>query len=130
MTTRAVNVPRKELEKTLKPLLPSKWRIVSSNAAVDNVKTTIVKLKQQTIERHPTSPGSVHLITFTATIDASEVGSTEAAEDELDDTVNELLHALDGLGLLWTKAQKVADNNRLAYDIDLTITSSPDPQEE
>jgi hypothetical protein len=85
-----------------------------------------VKLRQKTIERHPTAPASVHLITFVVTIDASTPGITQGAEDELDDNVVTLLHAFDGLGLLWTKAEKTADENRLAYDIDLTITSQPE----
>lgn len=115
--------PRKELAAFLTKVLPSSWHIVDSHTTVDDVPKTIVKIKQTTISPFKGAPQGFHAIDFIVTISAPNQRMQEA-EDRLDHEVNALLHALDDLaGLSWANAQKVVDDNRLAYDVSITISS-------
>lgn len=116
-------IPRKALAAALKPLLPRTWYIVDNQGTVDDVNRTVVRLKQLGITRLPQAPIGAHSVRFVITITAPNV-STQAAEDKLDDQVDDLIHALDGLNVEWTDATKVIAGDRLAYDINLTITST------
>lgn len=118
------NLAREQLAAQLRPLLPKSWRIVTTHESVDNLDVPVVKIKQKTIDRVPAAPAGRRVnVSFVVTIDASHVAQTQAAEDELDDTVLELIVALDAIGTAWTRAEKVIDDNRLAYDIDLSLTA-------
>lgn len=55
---------------------------------------------------------------------ASPLPATEKAEDDVDDKINTLLHAIDSLGIAWTSAEKVLSDQSLAYDITLSLTST------
>ncbi|SEM73404.1 hypothetical protein [Cryobacterium luteum] len=114
--------PRHVLAELLKPLLPLAWRIVPYQVTLDSPATVVVMLKQTRIERTAAAPQGAHDIGFTVTI-SSPHDDFEKAEDALDDQVNTLIHALDGLGIAWTTAEKVLDGTRLAYDITLTLIS-------
>lgn len=116
-------IPRKALKAALKPVLPKEWRIIPYETNPDVQATTVVMLKQESIERNPAAPLGAHDIGFTVTIE-SPLDGLEKAEDELDDGVVLLLHKLDELHIAWKTAKKVlATSGRLAYDITLTITS-------
>lgn len=115
--------PRTVLKNLLKPVLPKSWDIVPYETNPDVRFNTVVMLKQQRIERTPAAPQGAHDITFTVTIQ-SPLDGLEKAEDILDDQVNALLHEIDALGIAWTTAEKVLSNNRLAYDISLSLTST------
>lgn len=115
--------PRQELAAALKPLLPSKWRIVDSSTNLDALSTTVVVLKQLRIERAPAAPAGAHSIGFVVTV-ASPLPDSQRAEDDLDDSVNALIHAIDVAGISWTLAEKVMFDNYLAYDITLTVVST------
>jgi hypothetical protein len=116
--------PRLVLQGMLRPLLPRAWRIVPSQQTVlDTLSTTTVILKQLRMERHPAAPQGAHLVHFVVTI-ASPLPATEKAEDDVDDKINTLLHAIDSLGIAWTSAEKVLSDQSLAYDITLSLTST------
>ncbi|ONI63907.1 hypothetical protein ALI44B_04585 [Leifsonia sp. ALI-44-B] len=122
----ASNKPRHVLERALKPLVTAhpKWRIIPYQRNVDALSGVIVMLKQKRITRLPEAPDGLHAIEFTATI-VSPKTDTTAAEDELDDGVNALIHELDLAGIGWADAEKVKfDDQHLAYDITLTVTSN------
>ena len=114
--------PRLVLAGMLRPLLPRAWRIVPSQTNLDTLSTTVVMLKQMSLERHPIVPQGAHLVSFVVTI-ISPLHDTEKAEDDLDDKVNALIHALDTLDIEWTRAEKVLAGATLGYDITLTLTS-------
>jgi hypothetical protein len=116
-------LPRKALALALKPLVPKNWVIKDGMGTMDEVGKTIVKIKQLTIERLPAAPLGKHLIGFVITISAPNA-NTQAAEDKLDDQVDDLIHALDGLRYEWKTATKVIDENRLAYDITMNMIST------
>ncbi len=84
--------PRKELAAHLKAYLPKTWRIVDSHATVDDVQTTVVKIKQMGFERLKAAPQGFHQIDFVITISAPNLNTQ-------------------------------ADDNRLAYDIQVSISS-------
>lgn len=116
--------PRKLLADTLRPLLPKKWQIVETGRAVGNVPHTTVQLRQVSISRATAAPIATHDIEFLVTISAPEQ-ATAYAEDTLDYQVAELLHALDGINVRWTRCEKVTvgDGARLAYDLTVIATS-------
>lgn len=121
----AYSHPRTVLKELLKPLLPNTWRIIPHETNPDVQNTTVVMLKQESIDRNPAAPQGAHDITFTVTIE-SPLEGLERAEDILDDQVNLLIHKIDDLGIAWTTAKKVLapSSGRLAYDITLTLTSN------
>lgn len=117
--------PRAVLAALLKPLLPTGWKIIDSHRNVDVVRVTTVKLRQLKITRAPAAPDGAHDIEFTVTV-TTPFTDPAKAEDDLDGSVNALLHALDENRILWTDATKVLDNDHLAYDITVTLTSTKD----
>lgn len=114
--------PRDELAELLTPLVPRSWKIVKHQRNKSTLLVTTVTLKQLRIVRTPAAPLAAHDIEFIATITSPHADSVRA-EDQLDDQVNTLIHALDVKGVPWSSAQKVLDSDRLAYDITLTLTS-------
>ncbi|GAB3118409.1 hypothetical protein [Glaciibacter psychrotolerans] len=124
-----MTAPRKDLAALLKPLLPRTWKIVEHQTTTDVLTVTKVTLKQLRIVRTPAAPQGAHDIEFIVTI-TSALTDPARAEDELDDQVNMLIHALDRAGIPWSSAAKVLDGDSLAYDITLTLTSTPDPIKE
>lgn len=117
--------PRDQLAALLSPLVPRTWKIVKHQRSKGVLTATTVTLKQLRIIRTPAAPLGAHDIEFVATI-TSPHADTVRAEDQLDDQVNTLIHALDAKGIPWSSAQKVLDDDagRLAYDITLTLTST------
>ncbi|MGO2658425.1 MAG: hypothetical protein ACTH9T_04840 [Mycetocola reblochoni] len=115
---------RHQLAAALTPLLPPTWRIVPYERSIDRPSSVVVMLKQSTITRHPSAPDGAHLVEFVVTI-ISPHEDNAAAEDQLDDGVIELTHALDDAGLGWDTATKVSFADRfMAYDIAVNITTT------
>lgn len=117
--------PRKALAKVLKPLLPRTWAIIDSSRAIDRITRTTVQLRQTEIKRTPGAPLATHDIDFLVTIAVPEA-ATQAAEDKLDEQIDDLIHALDVAGLAWRDCRKVVtfEGQRLGYDLTLTIHST------
>jgi len=120
---RIINAPRDAVEKTLKPLLPATWRIAPAVTPADILSTTTVVLKQLAIIPLPVAPKGCHGIEFVVTIWSPKTDPVNAERD-LDDSVNVLIHAIDAAGIGWDRATKVSDDNRLGYDIPITISST------
>lgn len=116
--------PRSALEAALKPLLPAGWKIIRFQKALDNFTTPVVILKQSAITRLAEAPDGVHAVEFTVTIASPHI-DREKAEDQLDDNVNALIHAIDTLGILCTRADKAAfTDTYICWDIALSVTST------
>lgn len=115
--------PRKQLASLLRPVIPRSWKLVTSDRATDLSKTITVQLKQRRIIRTPQAPNGAHDIEFVLTVTSPNM-DLDKAEDQLDTAVNVLIHALDDAGIRWLNADKVANDERLAYDITLTVTST------
>lgn len=115
--------PRKQVATLLRPIIPRAWKLVTSDRAVDLTKTMTVQIKQRRIIRTPQAPNGAHDIEFVLTVTSPHM-DLDKAEDQLDTAVNVLIHAIDEAGIKWTNADKVANEDRLAYDITLTLTST------
>ena len=115
---------RQLLADALKPALPKNWQIVSGGRSVGQMPNTVVQIRQTAISHPAAAPIATHEVELLVTISAPEK-STGFAEDTLDYQVDELLHALDGMNVRWTKCDKVtiSDGTRLAYDITILATS-------
>lgn len=116
---------RKSLADALKPILPRGWAIVDSSRSVDDVEKTVVQVQMLRMSRLPAAPIGKHLIGMLITISAPEQ-SVQRAEDRLDEHIDDLVHALDELGIRWTGAEKVADpaSKRLLYQIPVDVIST------
>lgn len=118
---------RSELTALLIPLLPRDWKFVPNNRNIDVTSTPVLRLSQQSIQRHPTSPNSKLLVTFNLQIIAPGTDLARV-EDDLDELVGLLLLVLETLppAVAWSgPADKVLtsqDGGNLAYDVPLTIT--------
>jgi len=119
--------PRGLLLGYLKPVLPSDWKLIASEAEVQDSRGTVLRLSQRSITRHPASPNGAHLNSFILTV-AVVNQDIALSEDLLDDAVDTLLFAIDGLGgtVAWTTCEKGITNlgfEALSYDITLTIAT-------
>lgn len=118
-------IPRKRLAQLLAPMLPPAWRIIAwqDSLSRDTLSTTVVMLKQRTIKRAPAAPAGAHIVEFVVTI-ATALSDPAKAEDDLDDSVNALIHALESSRIHWESATKVqAGSDTLAYDLTVQILS-------
>jgi hypothetical protein len=109
----------------LKPLLPKTWKLVPFETNLDELspKTPVVVLKLQSIERHPSAPQGVRLVTYVLTIVEPKI-EPGPADDALDDDLIRLLQAIDLLpGIQAGKATRVVSGDHPAYDIDLTFST-------
>jgi hypothetical protein len=118
--------PRAALEAALKPLLPANWKIVPNSSALDASNVPVVQLFQQRIHRMEQAPEGFHLIDFTVQITSPFGADRARAEDDTNDSVNALIHAIDKAGILWTEATPFVspDEQSFGYKVELSITST------
>jgi hypothetical protein len=103
--------------------MPRKWRIIRSQTSLDTIGETVVMLKLSRITKNPAAPLSDHIAEFVVTI-VTAIEDPAAAEDDLDDSLITLLHALDGYDNLdWTGADKVSFSGHFAYDVTVQLTT-------
>lgn len=118
------------LEGQLKPVLPASWRIIPNQRIPETIDRITVMLSFTRIERLPEAPiGSLkNYVTITV---ADPHQDLVKAENALDDAVNELCTALDGLSdqLLWTGASKVLVKD-LYWGWDITVEIITEKEEE
>ena len=111
------------LEKQLKPILPDNWMIRKNHTSDGlNAKVTVT-FKHQRISKTSAAPGASleNRVVITVTHPSTDQAQ---AENALDDQVLEVCSALDTIeNLDWTEAEKVLDNDRLAWDITTLIYS-------
>ena len=114
---------RSDLASALKPHLPKRWMVVRADRPIDEIVVPTLMISQRTIEPAPNAAGN-HLVTFRLTI-MDPHDDENAAEDALDDEVDDLLFALDQVdGLWWTEAQKLTAQGKRAYQITLKAASA------
>ena len=118
------DAPRHVIAAAIKPMLPTRWKIIPYQRDPGVQLDTFVMFKQSDITRHPQMPQGAHLIVFTVTI-VSPYQDETVAEDDLDATVPVLLHALDEARIAWTECTKTMFGDRLSYDITLSVSSTP-----
>ncbi|NQX34051.1 hypothetical protein [Herbiconiux sp. VKM Ac-2851] len=110
----------------LKPMLPEKFRYVTSERNIDTLSAPTVIVTLQNIEPAPNIQAGSNLLTFRVTI-AVPTSNFDKAEESLEDAVLGLLAAFDDLpAFLWSGANKVRYEDSLAFDITLTVTSRKD----
>jgi len=121
---KAEKTVRQELADLLKPILPKGWVIVPNERAVEGTSHPVLRLSQQSLERHPQAPMGAHLVTFMATVIIPGADYVRS-EDVLDDAVNAFLFAVDSLpggSVAWGTADKKFFEDALGYEISLTVT--------
>lgn len=99
---------RSQLEATLKPLLPKRWKLIPYQDNVDELETTTVMFKLLRMENATETPISAFKFTFAITVvePGNDMVKVEAA---LDDHVEDLWQLLEKK-IPWTKptlAEKV-----------------------
>lgn len=117
-------IPRADLADTLKPTLPSTWRLIDHVADADNAEQTTLRLTQLTLRRVPQAPRSRAVeVVFEAVLTVA--GEDMAgAEDRLDDELLEWLVVVTRLGLTWTDFTKTkTSEGRLGYRGELSTSA-------
>jgi len=118
-------IARKVFADALRPLLPKGWQLVDGSRSVDVTKKTVVRIRQASIRPHRAAPIGYHEVSLVVNIRIPEQ-STEAAEDRLDAEVDDLIHALAGINVLWENAEKVlmdTTTKTLGYDLTVIVGS-------
>lgn len=113
---------RTQLETELKKVIPRAWKLVPYQDNLDRLDRVTLVLKQNTIAKAAQAPQGAYLISYVLTLVTPEIGA-QKAETALDDSVAELLTALDSITWLnWSLATKVqfSDSN-MAYDITVEV---------
>lgn len=121
-----MTAPRLVLQNAIKPHLPKGWLIKPTSAKTDNVDATVVQFQQVRIEKLPQAPRGFLGIEFLMTVKSGKE-QTQAAENDLDAAIVDLLFALTRAGFLWRDCDKrLFDNQtRLGYELTVTVTTEP-----
>ncbi|MBO1770458.1 hypothetical protein [Agrococcus sp. TF02-05] len=118
---------RNELRDRLRPVIPAEYKLRPNGLALETITTPVLQIKQLRI-RPAEEAGTGQLKVEMVLTMASPKSNPQAAEDDLDDDVVEVLAALDSIGWLnWSLAEKVTtgpDDRYLAYDITTEITTT------
>ena len=115
---------RSELAALLKPLLPASIKIIDVPRSIDGIeaKRPVVMLFRESRAKAPNALGD-YLDTFTMYVVTPGI-DTRRSEDALDDTLDQVIEALDTITWLnWSNAERsiFGDNQAPAYKITLTI---------
>lgn len=113
---------RNDLAEVLRAEIPRTWELITSERAFDVKNKTVVIIKQSAVARAPEAPIGVRWAEFTLTITSRYVSDFARAENDLDNTLTQLLNILDRQPLVWQTATKVLVNETyLGYDIPIRI---------
>jgi hypothetical protein len=110
----------------IKPLLPRGWQFIPYQSNVDTLepRKPVVMLKLQEFSRAAAAPGGALTVSYILTI-AVPGTDPEPVENDLDDKIIDLVHAIEGVpNLKWTEAKRVvvgAANQ--GYDITIELTT-------
>lgn len=118
---------RADLADALKPLLPASIKIIRVPRGLDGIETKrpVLMLYRELVEKAPNAQGT-YIHTFALWIVSPNVDPSRA-EDQLDDTLDTVITALDDiLWCNWTNAERstFGDNQAPAYKINLTLLST------
>ena len=121
-----MTAPRLKLQNAIKPHLPKGWLIKPTSAKTDNVTVPVVQFQQVRIEKLPQAPRGALAVEFLMTV-KSGMEQTQAAENDLDAAIVDLLYALTKARFLWRDCNKVRMDNetRLGYELTVTVTTEP-----
>lgn len=116
----------------LKPLLPRGWVLSPYARIPDSVEKTTVIVWLQNITRLPEAPQSSHVTEYLVTV-VSPAADPSQADEDLDDNIADLLHAIDQTPntITWERAERASYNGTsLAFDITVRVitTSTPDKE--
>jgi len=113
---------RAYVEAQIKPLLPAEWKFIPNQTMPETISQTVVIVKHSRIEKLPAAPIGHLQNTVTLTIVDPHADEVKA-ENALDDSVLELLTAIDGHERInWSLAEKVAVKDPyIGWDITLTV---------
>lgn len=110
------------LKEQLGPLLPSGWVIIPNQRMPETIDRITVIIKHSEMERLAEAPiGNLRHRVILTIADPHE--DDVKAENALDDSVLELVTALDGLAQIsWSTARKVAvQDPYIGWDIELSV---------
>jgi hypothetical protein len=117
-----------QLADALKPLVPAAWRIVGVERDLDELEAGVVTvvIKLESIARIDAAPNTGrYWAGWTVTV-VQPNADPELADPAIYDACLELVAALDELDWLrWTRAQKVLEAGRYAFDITLETITTP-----
>ena len=116
------NSPRQWLLNTIKPLVPTEWRVLPNQVDPKTIDRVTVLFKFVGLTRLPEAPTGWLLNELVITV-LDPHSDHVLAEDALDDDVLQLVTALDSIPqMAWTKAAKVlAFDTYLGWDITAQI---------
>ncbi len=100
----------------------SKLTIKVTERALDDVKTPTLLIRQKTVGRAPEAPMSHRKVGMLLTF-ISPAGDLDVAADDLDTWLDAALDYLDKT-FEHDDAESVGYNNRLAYDLPVTVLAS------
>ncbi|MBH0054482.1 hypothetical protein I6E74_09925 [Salinibacterium sp. SWN139] len=115
---------REQLADAITPLLPSTWKIVPNQVGVETLSKVTVVIKHLQMSKFPEAPIGHLQHELTITIIDPHTDQVRA-ENALDDSVLELVTALDSIpGLIIKLAKKVfTDETYLGWDVEITTFS-------
>lgn len=118
---------RKELAAALKPLLPSRVKLVSVPRSLDGMEVNkpVVLLYRERRAKAPNAIGD-YMDTFALWIITPGIDPSRA-EDALDDILDDVILAIDGIKWIqWTSADRslFGDAQAAAYRIELTVIAN------
>lgn len=123
---------RHELRDRLRPIIPRDYTLRPNGLQLETITKPVLQIKQMRMRPSDEAPVGSLTVDMVLTM-AVPQRDPQAAEDKLDDDVLEMLTALDQIGWAnWTNAEKVTagpDDQYLAYDITVTITTQHKPEE-
>ncbi|MGV8851715.1 MAG: hypothetical protein ACOH1M_03995 [Rhodoglobus sp.] len=120
----SVNSVRQWIQDELTPLLPTGWKVIPNQVGIETISNVTVVIKHLGIRKLSEAP--VYHLSNDVTITIIDPHTDQVrAENALDDSVLELVTALDSLpGLIFVSAKKVfAEETYLGWDIETTIHS-------
>jgi hypothetical protein len=115
----------------VKPLLPDGWRFIPNQSTPEKITVVTVVLKHLEISPLEQAPRD-HLGSSLVLTVLSPLGDDIKAENELDDAVLDLAHALQAVAS-WVRldrAKKIRDatTDRLGWDLELTAITNTRPE--
>jgi len=120
------------LEAYLTPLVPGTWRIIPSLTLPKTIEQPTVTITHTRMAPEPAAPMSRNVVNDLVIRIANPLEDLLRAENDLDDDVNTLIHALKTSDRLrWTDAEKVQikETPYFGWDVTVQVLSTLKPQE-
>jgi hypothetical protein len=106
--------------------LPKAWNFIPYQSNFDELgaKHPVILLKLQGFKRSPAAPTGLNVAEYVLTIVVPGT-DPEPVENDLDDKIIDLVHAIEGIkNLTWTEAKRVTVGaTNQGYDITLEVTT-------